>query len=256
MIRQYWRVFALTFAIMAVGAYQLYGVFSNKGYEPVQPINYSHVLHAGVMQMECLYCHSQAEKGPSAGIPGLDVCMGCHAVVRTDSPEIQKMAKYYAEGKPVPWVRIHRIPDHAFFNHRWHVEAGVACQTCHGPVQNMPVVHQWTKLEMGKCVECHRQGQYAGQIDHPPTFHEPEVTAAEVASAPEGLTLAGAEENPQWASAAAEFKKYHDSSAMSPDDTKVMLTRLKQYQEDIYQHGRQYQTRGKNASVECSTCHY
>lgn len=256
MIRQYWRVFALTFTIMLVGAYQLYGVFSNKGYEPVQPINYSHVLHAGVMQMECLYCHNQAEKGPNAGIPGLDVCMGCHAVVKTDSPEIQKMAKYYAEGKPVPWVRIHRLPDHAYFSHRWHVEAGVACQTCHGPVQNMPVVHQWTKLEMGKCVECHRQENYAGQIHHPATFHEPEVTAAEVAEAPKGLTLEGAEEDPQWASAVSEFKKYHDAKSLSPDDTKVMLARLKQYQNDIYEHGRQYQTRGKNASIECSTCHY
>jgi hypothetical protein len=251
---QYWRVFALTLAILAVGAFQLYGVFSNAGYQPQQPIAFSHVLHAGVLQMECLYCHSQAEKGPHAGIPSVDLCMGCHGVVRKDRPDIQKLTKFYEEGKPVPWVRVHRLPEHAYFNHRWHVEAGVACQTCHGPIQTMPVVQQWQKLEMGKCMECHRQDTYANQVNHPPTFHEPPVTAEEATSVASDPSVAQAEAAPAWTSAASEFKKYHDGET-SPEEAKVLLSRLKQYKDDIYEHGRTAQVRGTNASVECSTCH-
>lgn len=253
-MRQYWRVLALTFAILAVGAFQLYGVFSNKGYQPVQPIPFSHVLHAGVMKMECLYCHSQAEKGPHAGIPSLDLCMGCHSQVMTSSPYIQTLAKYYEEGKPVPWVRIHHLPEHAYFSHRWHVAAGVACQTCHGPIQNMPVVGQWRKMEMKDCVECHRQNTYVEQIDHPATYHEAPITTEEMTAASSGLELAAAEKAPEWTSAAREFGKYH-SRSMAPEEAKVLLTRLKEYKDDIYIHGRSAQLRGKNASLECSTCH-
>jgi len=251
---QYWRVFALTFVILSVGVFQLYGLWSNEGYQPKQPIAFSHALHAGVMKMECLYCHSSAEKGAHAGIPSVESCMGCHSIVKTNSPEIIKLTEYYNSGKPVPWVRIHRLPDHSYFSHRWHVAAGVACQTCHGPIQNQPVVRQWTKLEMGGCMECHRQSNYVAGIHHPPTFKEIPVTEAEIAqvkqeAAPEQMT------KPEWQSARLNFEKYHAGS-YSADEAKVIIARLVEYRENRYIHGRPVQVLGQNASVECSTCHY
>lgn len=258
---QYWRILALTFALMAVGAYQLYGTFSNEGYAPQQPIAFSHVLHAGVMKMECLYCHSSAEKGAHAGVPSVDLCMGCHALVQTGKPEIQKLTKYYESGKPVPWVRIHRLPDHAVFNHKWHLAAGVACQTCHGPIQEMPVVRQWQKLEMGKCMECHRQNTYLPNeegkgIYHPPTYHEAPVTEEERHLAAGEYAALQKEGSPAFTSAKHEFERYASGLGWSEEDERVIVSRLAEYRKDIYQHGRGAQLRGQNASVECSTCHH
>ena len=251
---QYWRVFFLTTVIMGVGAFQLYGIFSNAGYEPQQPIPFSHALHAGVMKMECLYCHSTAEKSAHASVPPVELCMGCHSIVKTNSPYIQKLTEYYEKGIPVPWVRIHKLPDHAYFSHRWHVAAGVACQTCHGPIQNMAVVKQWTKLEMGACMECHRQDTYVANIDHPPTYHEAPITNVERTEAAT-IVAASSISSPDWVSTNSEFSKYHGAN-LSANDKNVILARMKSYRDDIYQHGRGTQLRGKNASIECSTCHY
>jgi hypothetical protein len=237
-----------------VGAYQLYGVFSNEGYAPQQPIPFSHVLHSGVMKMECLYCHHTAEKGAHAGVPSTDVCMGCHSIVRTDSPHIQKLKAYYDAGEPVPWVRIHRLPDHAYFSHQWHVAAGIACQTCHGPVQEMPVVRQWQKLEMKACMDCHRQDTYVDQIYHPPTYHEQPVTAAEVASAIPALEAVDLKA-PKFQSVAREFGKHYEGN-YNAHEAQVMMARLAEYRTNHYLHGRGAQARGVNASVECSICHY
>lgn len=260
-MRSYWRVFVLVIALMGVGAYQLYGIFSNEGYRPQQPINYSHVLHAGVMQMECLYCHYQAEKGPYAGIPAVDVCMGCHSIVRTDSPEIQKLAEYYRTGEPVPWVRIHKLPDHSFFNHQWHVAAGVACQECHGPIQEMPVVAQWRKLEMGECMTCHQQDTYAHQVNRVPTYHEVPMTDEEIAASASVVAPAKSptpssrsREEVSWSSLQEHLSRFYPG--LSATEKQVMQARLKNYQEDIYVHGRVVQLRGVNAAIECSTCHY
>jgi hypothetical protein len=244
---KYWRVFLVVFVLMGFGAYQLYGIFSNEGYQPEQPIAFSHVMHAGVLQMECLYCHHQAEKGPHAGIPSVDLCMGCHGIVRTDSPEIQKLTEYFEKGEPVPWVRIHRLPDHAYFNHRWHVSAGVACQECHGPIQSMPVVKQWDKLEMGRCMECHLGDEYVKQVNHAPTFHEaPEHGDEQVE---DKIT-----DEEAWQSAKGYIAKYLKDD-FSADEAELMAGQLARYHEDIYRVGRPAQLRGQNASVECSTCH-
>lgn len=264
---QYWRVLALVMALMGVGAYQLYGVFSNSGYQPEQPIHYSHALHAGVMKMECLYCHFTAEKSAHAGVPPVEVCMGCHTVVRTDSPEIKKLTEYYQKGEAPPWVRIHRTPDHAYFSHRWHVAAGVACQTCHGPVENMVEVRQWQKLEMGACMTCHRSSDYAGQVNHPATWHPVDKPAEELREATYGALDAppapavaqadgGAEAAPeQWGpSVRTEFAKYHAGSVSEAERT-ALLGRLQEYKDNIYLHGWTAQLRGKNASVECNICH-
>lgn len=108
-------------------------VNNQQGYMPEQPVAFSHAVHAGQYGLDCQYCHVGAEKSRHAGVPSTSVCMNCHTQVKTDSPEIQKVAAAVAENKPLAWVRIHRLPDHAYFNHASHVGAGLDCQTCHGP---------------------------------------------------------------------------------------------------------------------------
>ena len=143
-----------------------------KGYQPTQPIRFSHQLHAGKHKIDCQYCHIGASKGKASGIPTLNTCMNCHKAVTT-GPVYGKdeIAKIYAAvgwdaekkvysgtPKPVEWIRIHNLPDHVYFNHSQHVVAGkVECQTCHGPVQTMAEVYQFAPLSMGWCVNCHRQ---------------------------------------------------------------------------------------------------
>ena len=154
------RVGILVVLFLVIGAgVALASVFpsaSNQGYQPVQPIPYSHRLHAGQYKIPCAYCHSTVEKSSHAAIPSLNVCMNCHSVVKTGSPWIQQIQKHYKEGTPIEWVRIHELPDHAHFNHKRHVAKGVACQTCHGEIQTMDVVYQAKPLTMGWCIQCHR----------------------------------------------------------------------------------------------------
>lgn len=129
----------------------------NKGYKPIQPVSFSHKLHAGDLKMDCKYCHFGAEKSKRAGIPPVNVCMNCHAVVRADSPEIKKVHAAFGSGKSIEWVKVHNLPDFVTFDHSRHVNRGLACQTCHGPVQEMVEVEQASSLAMGWCVNCHRQ---------------------------------------------------------------------------------------------------
>ena len=124
---------------------------------PKQPINFSHQIHAGKLQMDCRYCHYGATRSPFANIPAMSTCMGCHKIAVADRPEIQKLTGYWDRGETIPWVKVHYLPDHVKFNHKRHVKAGIACQDCHGPVQDMPVVYQYNSLKMGWCVSCHRQ---------------------------------------------------------------------------------------------------
>ncbi|ALJ06844.1 cytochrome C [Pseudalgibacter alginicilyticus] len=152
----------------------------DQGYQPVQPIHFSHKIHAGDNGIDCKYCHSSARVSKTSGIPSLNVCMNCHKSVYEyngeTSPEytkefydgeIQKLydavgwsdadQKYTGETKPVKWVRIHNLPDFVYFNHSQHVSVGgVECQTCHGPIETMEVVEQYAPLTMGWCVDCHR----------------------------------------------------------------------------------------------------
>lgn len=128
----------------------------NVGYAPTQPINYSHELHAGQMGMDCQYCHTGAIKGRHAMVPPVSTCMNCHKLARVDSPEIQKLTKYYNDDQPVPWKRVHKLPEHVYFNHSVHVNKGLACQECHGQIQNMKVVAQVKPFMMSDCLECHR----------------------------------------------------------------------------------------------------
>ncbi len=136
----------------------LYSIGIQQGYMPTQPIAYSHKLHAGTYQIDCNYCHTGAYKAKSANIPSVNICMNCHNTIKKDSPEIQKLYAALENNQPIEWVRIHNLPDLAYFNHSQHTSVGgVACQTCHGPIQEMEVVYQYSKLTMGWCINCHRE---------------------------------------------------------------------------------------------------
>jgi cytochrome c551/c552 len=196
-----WKAFAqnqflvlVTAIVLLLGsAYFAYGwmmqVGVDQGYAPIQPIHYSHKIHAGDNKIECKYCHSSARVSKHSGIPSLNVCMNCHKSVYeyTGNPEgpsqedlangytnefytgeIKKLYKavgwdeetqnYTGESQPVEWVRIHNLPDFAYFNHSQHVSvAGVECQTCHGPVEEMEIMYQYSPLTMGWCIDCHRE---------------------------------------------------------------------------------------------------
>ncbi|MEY4650630.1 MAG: hypothetical protein RJA06_703 [Bacteroidota bacterium] len=201
----------------------LMGIGVEKDYQPVQPIAFSHKIHAGDNGVDCNYCHSSARHSKHSGIPSANVCMNCHMYIDGSeiadaagnpkyggerSPEIQKIyaaigwdpeARTYIEGyeqKPIQWIRIHNLPDLAYFNHAQHVTAGqVECQTCHGPVQEMEEVYQYSELTMGWCINCHREteikgdnGYYAGSIDGSASisdrlverFHSEKITAASI----------------------------------------------------------------------------
>lgn len=141
--------------VLGVGWYTQPDRFA-RGYEPEQPIPYSHKLHAGILKIPCMYCHSGVLKARQAGIPAVAICMNCHSVTKTGSPEIQKLTALYNSGAALKWQRIHALPDYVFFDHRPHVSSGILCQTCHGEVQTMDVVYQNMSLRMGNCLGCHR----------------------------------------------------------------------------------------------------
>ncbi|MBN7817134.1 c-type cytochrome [Algoriphagus pacificus] len=162
-------VTALVVALVAKTAIDgLYSVGVQQGYAPTQPIAYSHKLHAGTLEIECQYCHTGVEIGRSANIPSPNICMNCHTHVQNVqgkegvSPEIQKIYDAVDNNTPIEWVRVHNLPDLAYFNHSQHVKVGgIECQTCHGPIQEMEVVGQHSALTMGWCIDCHRQTEIA-----------------------------------------------------------------------------------------------
>jgi len=121
---------------------------------PDQPIAYSHQVHiqAGV---QCLFCHSGALRASMAGIPTVDKCMGCHAVIAVDEPEIQKVASYSAQAVAIPWVRVNVQPDFVVFSHQPHLAAGLSCESCHGDVSRMSVARPVVRMDMGWCLKCH-----------------------------------------------------------------------------------------------------
>ncbi|OAQ41654.1 cytochrome C [Pedobacter psychrophilus] len=170
--------FVVIAIIITLGSFGWMGLWNTgvqQGYQPVQPIKFSHQLHAGTNQIQCQYCHSGAWKSKNATIPSLNICMNCHKYVQATekyngeiSPEISKIyaaldyspetQKYGDNPRPIEWVRIHNLPDLAYFNHSQHVKvAGIACQKCHGPIQEMQEVYQYSPLTMKWCINCHKQ---------------------------------------------------------------------------------------------------
>jgi len=186
-VQNQFLVFVMAIFLLLSAGYYMYGYFMqvgiDQGYAPVQEIHYSHRIHAGDNQIDCNYCHSSARKSKTSGIPSLNVCMNCHKTISEVAPETlaegtneygvdynNEIKKLYAavgwdddaqaytgEEKPVKWTRIHNLPDFAYFNHSQHVTvAGVECQTCHGPIEEMEIVEQFAPLTMGWCIDCHR----------------------------------------------------------------------------------------------------
>jgi hypothetical protein len=155
---------------------------ADEGDGPDQPIAFYHSVHAGDNKMPCMYCHYTADRSPDAGIPSVQLCVGCHVPASSAPTSLRgqaalafprvkgtaekpdsawhqeglKLVDYWKRGEGIPWVRIHKIPEHAKFPHNSHVNAGLQCQTCHGPVQEMKKVYQFSSLRMGWCIDCHR----------------------------------------------------------------------------------------------------
>jgi cytochrome c2 len=159
-------IFIVAFLVAALGFKAviniLFSVGVQQGYAPEQPIAFSHKIHAGQYEIDCKYCHTGATKGKNATIPSVNVCMNCHNQIKsgtnTGDAEIGKIVRAFNENRPIEWVRIHNLPDLAYFNHSQHVNVGnIECQTCHGPVQEMDVVRQHSLLTMGWCIDCHRK---------------------------------------------------------------------------------------------------
>jgi len=158
-----------TIFLASWGWVTLWNTNVHTNYQPVQPIKFPHDLHAGVMKIDCQYCHSGAYKSKNATIPSLNICMNCHKVVKTESPEIHKIydalgydpaTQKYDSTKmhPMQWIRVHNLPDLAYFNHSQHVKVqGLRCQTCHGPVETMKEVYQYSPLTMKWCIQCHKR---------------------------------------------------------------------------------------------------
>ncbi len=135
-----------------------YSVGVQQGYAPKQPIAFSHKLHAGEYEIDCNYCHTGVNKSRAATIPAANICMNCHGVIKKESPEIQKIYASIEKNQPIEWVRVHNLPDLAYFNHSQHVNVGgLECETCHGDIKKMEVVEQRSSLTMGWCIDCHRQ---------------------------------------------------------------------------------------------------
>ena len=143
-------------AVTAGAWYYLTPKYSRVGYQPTQPVNFPHSIHAGQMGMDCRYCHSTVEKSWYANLPAANVCMNCHNTVLKDDPRLAPIRESFATGKPVPWVQIHRTPDYVYFNHSVHVTRGVSCVECHGRIDQMDEVAQAKPLHMAFCLDCHR----------------------------------------------------------------------------------------------------
>lgn len=127
------------------------------GFQPEQPVPYSHALHAGEMGIDCRYCHNTVEQAGHAAIPPTETCMNCHARVKTASPKLEPVRQSWETGMPVEWNKVHDLPDYVYFNHSAHVTRGVGCVSCHGRVDQMDLVYQHEELSMGWCLDCHRE---------------------------------------------------------------------------------------------------
>ncbi len=138
----------------------------NVGYQPTQPIPFSHSKHVNHVGIDCRYCHTNVNKAAHSNIPATETCMNCHKQIKTDSKHIKKLTKHYEEDKPIEWVKVHMLPDYVYFNHSAHVNVGVSCVQCHGKVNKMDVVYQAKSLGMGWCLECHREPEkYLWPVD-------------------------------------------------------------------------------------------
>jgi hypothetical protein len=140
----------------AAVTYYMTPKYTRVGYAPVQPVPFSHALHAGQLGIDCRYCHSNVERSGHSNVPTAQTCMNCHDQIKANSPLLAVVRKSYETNQPVPWVWIHQTPDYVYFNHAIHINRGVSCVECHGRIDQMDVVHEEKSLAMGFCLDCHR----------------------------------------------------------------------------------------------------
>lgn len=133
--------------------------YTRVGYQPVQPVPFSHALHVDQLGMDCRYCHTFVERAAHSNVPTTQTCMNCHTQIKKDSPKLEAVRASWQTGQPVPWVWIHKTPDYVYFNHAAHVNRGVSCVHCHGQINRMEVVYHAKPLSMSFCLDCHRAPQ-------------------------------------------------------------------------------------------------
>lgn len=143
-------------AVFLVGYFGFRNDVADVGYRPEQPVPFSHKMHAGNLQISCQYCHTGVEVSAHSPVPSTQTCMNCHTLVKSDSPKLKLVRESFETGTPIEWVRIHKVPDYAHFNHSRHIRAQIDCKSCHGPIEEMGVVSQYKPLTMGWCLDCHR----------------------------------------------------------------------------------------------------
>lgn len=154
-------VIGILLPVIAIGAigfvwYFFSPKFTDVGYTPHQPVPFSHQLHAGELGMDCRYCHNTVERSWFAAIPPTQTCMGCHTTVRPDSEKLAVVRESFEKNTPIPWVKVHMLPDYVRFDHRPHINSGVGCVECHGRVDQMQEVRQEQPMSMSWCLDCHR----------------------------------------------------------------------------------------------------
>ncbi|HEY7531682.1 MAG TPA: cytochrome c3 family protein [Nitrospiraceae bacterium] len=143
---------------MAASVGLLYSTGSSDSTEQdLQPVAFSHVQHAGELKVDCLYCHRSASTSPVSSIPSMQLCMGCHRNLANETTETRKLSAYWEQQKPIPWVRLQRLPDFVYFTHEMHLKTGLQCINCHGNVERMPYTPRAASYEMGWCLSCHQQ---------------------------------------------------------------------------------------------------
>lgn len=135
--------------------------YTRVGYQPIQPVPFSHKIHAGQLGMDCRYCHSFVETAAHSNIPTTQVCMNCHGQVQKDNPKLQAVRESWQSGRPIEWIQIHKTPDYVYFNHAAHVNRGVSCVSCHGDITEMEVVYHHEPQSMSWCLDCHRNPENA-----------------------------------------------------------------------------------------------
>lgn len=153
-------------AITSFFTYYATPEYTNVGYQPIQPVPFDHYLHVKQLGLDCRYCHFGEDRSAVAGVPSTNTCMNCHSAILTDSPALALVRQSYESGQPIPWVRVHKVPDYVYFNHSAHLNRGISCVHCHGQINEMERVYQAKSLSMSFCLECHRSPEnYIRPVD-------------------------------------------------------------------------------------------
>lgn len=159
-VKKSWLISGLVLAVLLAVAGQVVMYIlplDLKERSPIQPLAFSHKAHAGDNGIPCLFCHRYPQKSRVAGIPAVADCRACHQFIAPEAPEVKKLMGYWERQEPIPWVRVHKLPDHVYFPHMMHLRAGLQCATCHGEVATMNRIARTQSLKMGWCLECHRE---------------------------------------------------------------------------------------------------